>query len=152
MAYRKIHTRKAEVETGKVQIEKEMLDLQSHMAMLQCQNWVLPDQVSRYQTVSEKAAVHVAKYKLSSPQREQVNQLKVQVVLAHACPDWDPATWDGDIWDNEEDDEYMDDDDSVEKSKEGALCQAQLALQQERWSKGGHALRAKLYIRIIQKR
>ena len=59
----------------------------------------------------------------------QVNQHKVQVVLAHACPNWDPATWDGDIWDDEEGDEYMDDDDSVEKSKEGELCQAQPALR-----------------------
>ena len=48
--------------------------------------------------------------------------------MAHAGPDWDPATWDGDIWDNEEDDEYMDNDDSVEKSKEGELCQAELTL------------------------
>ena len=37
-AYRKIHTRKAELETKKVRMKEEMLGLQSHMAMLQCQN------------------------------------------------------------------------------------------------------------------
>lgn len=74
----------------------------------------------------------------------QVNQHKVQVVLAHACPNWDPATWDGDIWDDEEGDEYMDDDDSVEKSKEGELCQAQPALRGKMEQRGGHAPTTKM--------
>ena len=64
--------------------------------------------------------------------------------MAHAGPDWDPTTWDGDIWDNEEDDEYMDNDDSVEKSKEGELCQAELTLHGKMEQRGGHAPTTKM--------
>ena len=93
--------------------------------------------------MSEKAAVHGAKYKLSSQQG--ANQSTQGTGCLGPClPDWDPATWDSDIWDNEEDDEYMDDDDSVEKSKEGELCQAELALRGKMEQRGGHAPTTKM--------
>lgn len=88
----------------KLTLEKENAELQSKLAMLQCQNFILGDQARGYQSVAEKAAVRCAQYKYKK-RRGRVNSQKVHALIATAGVNWDPDTWDGDIWDDTDDDE-----------------------------------------------
>lgn len=101
--YRILHKRLDVLTKEKVCLERELNDNQSRMAMLQCQNFILGDQARGYQTVVEKAAVRCAKCKYRKL-RGKVNAKKVHAVIATAGPDWDLDTWDGDIWDDTDDD------------------------------------------------
>nr|XP_012328208.1 Friend virus susceptibility protein 1-like [Aotus nancymaae]XP_012328209.1 Friend virus susceptibility protein 1-like [Aotus nancymaae] len=101
-AYRKQYIDRQKVMQEKLQLEKELADLQSKLSMLQCQNFILGDQVRTYQGVAEKAAVHCAQYKYCK-RKGKVNAQKVHAVIATAKADWDPDTWDGDIWDDTDD-------------------------------------------------
>ena len=57
--------------------------------MLQCQSYILADQVSTFQTVARKATVKFADVK------QQKQCKKVHLVTAKAGRDWDPDAWDG---------------------------------------------------------
>lgn len=87
----------------KCNLEKENTDLQGMVAMLQCQNYILGDQARGYQMVAEKAAVRCAQYKYKK-RRGRVNPRKMHAAIASAKADWDPHKWDGDIWDDTDDD------------------------------------------------
>ncbi|KAK2081531.1 hypothetical protein P7K49_039601, partial [Saguinus oedipus] len=62
-AYRKQYQARQALIQEKLQLEKELADLQGNFAMLQWQNFILVDQARTYQGVAEKAAVHCAQYK-----------------------------------------------------------------------------------------
>ena len=67
--------------------------------MLQCQNYILADQVSTFQSVAKKASLEVAQAKLSAAMRHgKVNKKKVHLAKAKAGVDSVPSAWDGDIW------------------------------------------------------
>ena len=87
-------------------MEKELTELQCKLAKLQCQNFILGDQAQNYQNVAEKVTVWYAKYKYKK-EKGKVNVKKVHAVIATAKADWDPDTWDGDIWGDTEDDDDM---------------------------------------------
>ena len=64
--------------------------------MLQCQNYILADQVSTFQSVAKKASVEDAQAKLSAAMwHGKVNKKKVHLVIPKAGVDWYPDTWDG---------------------------------------------------------
>ena len=67
--------------------------------MLQCQNYILADQVSTFQSVVKKASLEVAQVKLSAAMRHgKVNKKKVHLAKAKAGVDSVPSARDGDIW------------------------------------------------------
>ena len=65
--------------------------------MLQCQSYILADQVSTFQSVGRKAAVKVAEVKQQKQcfRYQQMNKKKVHLATAKAGRDWDPDAWDG---------------------------------------------------------
>lgn len=85
----------------KVQLERDLEDVRSRLPMAQCHSQIVTDQACTYQHVAETAAVRVAKNKYKG-RWGKVNVRKVQVALASAGPEWDPDTWNGDIWDDSE--------------------------------------------------
>ena len=93
-AYRRAIEDRDKIQTEKALSEKENLDLQSRLAMIQCQYLALGDQARNYQAIAEKAAVRVAKYKYRK-RRGKVNERKVHMAIVSAGPKWDPDTWDG---------------------------------------------------------
>lgn len=77
-----------------VRLEKEIADLQSRMAMLQCPTFVLADEVHTYHHGARKAAMQVFKCKyLKRRRKRKVNTRKVHLALATFGPGWDPDAW-----------------------------------------------------------
>ena len=58
--------------------------------MLQCQNYILADQVSTFQSVAKKASLEVAQAKLSAAMwHVKVTKKKVHLATAKVETDWD---------------------------------------------------------------
>lgn len=83
----------------KIDLEKQVCELQGKIVMVQCQNRLLIDKLDTYQTVAEKVAVCVTQYKYQK-QRGWVNQKKVHTAITEAGRNWDPEKWDGDVRDS----------------------------------------------------
>ena len=58
--------------------------------MLQCQNYILADQVSTFQYIAEKTAVKVAQAKYRK-WRGKGNKKRIHLAIAKAGVDWDPG-------------------------------------------------------------
>ncbi|XP_041431051.1 Friend virus susceptibility protein 1-like [Xenopus laevis] len=103
-AYRKQQSDCSELKARISQLEKEIIDLQSRVTVLQCQNRLLMDKADTYQQVAETAAVRCAKYKYRK-RKGKINMKKVSKLIAKAGVNWDPDEWDGNIWDTSDESE-----------------------------------------------
>lgn len=93
----KCHEKKEQILQEKLQLERELAELQGKCSMLQCQNFILGGQARNYQSVAEKAAVWCAQFKYKKCQGE-VNRKQVCAMTVSAPLDWDPGKWDRDAW------------------------------------------------------